>query len=397
MLELVTNVDETSACVSTISIDSIKSNENGAVADKVRILTVNFFMRPPLIRNNASDHKEARLAYFIEHVLPKFDIICLQEMFQFGSSRRHRLLEAAYKAGFKFSWSSPAKSLFSGSIDGGLVLLSKFPLRECDYMVYPVGCYSDRFSDKGALYAKVGITQTNFIHIFVTHTQASYTSAPAPNDQSVIIRHRQFAMLREFIDKCTIHSGRKPEELIILMGDLNVNGRPQFDPSNPEVVKGDSTEYKCMIKILCGEGIEAPLANPKLNASDDMRYTAPTIINVHDLLWQRYNFHPVTFGDVFTDEKGHVQPRETVLTSKSDWKTTASLDYILLIDEKTDDDNLILNKRLINVDLEQTKIEKFFTNSSEDKQELPFTQLSDHYGASIMLKIKSQNIVPYVL
>ena len=112
---------------------------------EVRLLTFNFFMRPPLVKNNASDHKEARLAYFIKHCLHKYDIICLQEMFAFGSSRRARLLEAAFKAGFNYSWASPAKRLLSGSIDGGLIILSRFPIRNRDFIVYPVGVYSDRY------------------------------------------------------------------------------------------------------------------------------------------------------------------------------------------------------------------------------------------------------------
>ncbi|CAG8564682.1 12034_t:CDS:2 [Ambispora gerdemannii] len=374
------------------SLITPNSDQNSKV-EGVRILTFNFFMRPPLIRNNASDYKEARLEYFIQNILSNYDIICLQEMFQFGSSRRNRLLEAAFKKGFKFSWTSPAKSILSGSIDGGLVLLSKFPLHEREITVYPIGCYSDRFSDKGALYAKIAITNNDCIHLFTTHTQASYSSAPPPNEESVIIRHQQLALLRKFIDKCLDAAGRKPEELVLLVGDLNANGRPQLDPLNPAIVQEDSAEYKCMTRILRGEGIEASLANPKLIDLEELCYVAPTVINIRDIARERYGQHPVTFGDVYVDDKGYIHPRETVLTSTKDWKTTASLDYVLIIDEK--DDELTVSKRTVEVDVQKTKIEEFFISTETSNH--PFTQLSDHYGVSTVLKVKDGKLTPYTV
>ncbi|CAG8525022.1 9404_t:CDS:2 [Funneliformis mosseae] len=103
-----------------------ESNEVNAQSKiKARLLSCNLFLRPPLIKNNYSDYKEDRLAYFIDNVLANYDIICLEEMFSFGSSRRTRLLEAADKAGFKYSLTLPCKVEFKIAIDGGLVLLIK--------------------------------------------------------------------------------------------------------------------------------------------------------------------------------------------------------------------------------------------------------------------------------
>ena len=110
---------------------------------ETRLLTYNMFMRPPFIKNNISDYKEFRLSYFIEKVLPNYDIICLEEMFEFGSSRRARLLEAARNKGFKYSLTSPI--LFKLAIDGGLVMLSKFPIRENKVLTYPNGVHSDKY------------------------------------------------------------------------------------------------------------------------------------------------------------------------------------------------------------------------------------------------------------
>lgn len=123
-----------------------KNDESGAQSrNEPRLLTYNFFMRPPLIKNNFSDYKEFRLEYFIRNVLKEYDIICLEEMFQFGSSRRTRLLEAARKEGFNYSLTSPCNTVFNLAIDGGLVMLSKFPIKERDIFIYPSGVHSDRY------------------------------------------------------------------------------------------------------------------------------------------------------------------------------------------------------------------------------------------------------------
>ena len=46
-----------------------------------------------------------------------------------------RLLEAAFKAGFNYFWVSPTKRLLSGSIDGGLIILSRYSIRNSDFIV----------------------------------------------------------------------------------------------------------------------------------------------------------------------------------------------------------------------------------------------------------------------
>ncbi|CAG8500426.1 6129_t:CDS:2 [Acaulospora colombiana] len=282
--------------------------DNNAIPsfNEVRLLSINLFMRPPLIRNNASDYKEARLEYFIENILSIYDIICLEEMFEFGSTRRQRLLEAAFKAGFEHSWTSPRNSLFNFSIDGGLVILSRFPIRSRDRITYPYGTHSDRLSAKGALYVKIELAKDQFIHLFSTHTQASYVASPPLSDKSVLVREQQIFLLRQFIDKAIV-SRRSSHEPIILVGDLNVNSRPLLDPSDPSSVKGDSQEYLNMVKILSGEGIRE---------DSHVRYSNEKMIGVRDVIKEHYGIHPITFADVLKDNDGKMIPREVILTSK---------------------------------------------------------------------------------
>src|SRR5215213_9732737 len=155
----------------------------------------------------------------------------------------------------------------------------------------------------------------------MTHTQASYVSAPPLTDKSVLVRQEQLSYLRKFIDECTKNA--LPEESIILVGDMNVNSRPQPVSSDPSVVNGDTAEYLNMMKILSGEGIEANQIDE--SAPPDKRlYNNSKIVNVKDTLKEHYGHHPITFGDV-TVANGNVSPKETVLTGKDDLLAQASL------------------------------------------------------------------------
>ncbi|CAG8629103.1 2874_t:CDS:2, partial [Funneliformis mosseae] len=224
------------------------------------------------------------------------------------------------------------------------------------------------FSNKGVLYAKIELSEKDIIHLFITHTQASYMSAPPLIDKSVIIRQEQLFFLRKFIDKCTLNEPL--EEPIILVGDLNVNSRPQ--PNSPDM-NGDTAEYLNMIKILSGEGIEANQID-KSTSPDERLYNNPKIVKIIDTLKERYGNHPITFGDVIIADDGTISPRETVLTGKDDLLSQASLDYILLIGEQS--------KQRIWVDIQGTRVEEFFVNNTSN---YPFSQLSDHYGVSTHL------------
>lgn len=109
----------------------------------IKVLSLNIFMRPPLIKSGHSDFKDFRLGYFCDNFMSNFDIIALQEMFSYGSSRQKRIIASAEKAGFNYQVCSPSGGLFHGNIDGGLVILSKFPIISEAKMQYERGIGSD--------------------------------------------------------------------------------------------------------------------------------------------------------------------------------------------------------------------------------------------------------------
>lgn len=65
--------------------------------------------------------------------------------------------------------------IFSNYVtDSGLLILSRFPIIEQEFCPYPYGVASDSLSYKGVLYAKIAVTEGRILHLFNTHTQATY-------------------------------------------------------------------------------------------------------------------------------------------------------------------------------------------------------------------------------
>jgi len=85
------------------------------------------------------------------------------------------LISYAQKAGLIYHCVCDPPSLFSGyATDGGLLIVSRFPIVESEFDPYPYGVVSDALSYKGVLYAKIVIDGRHTLHLFNTHTQASY-------------------------------------------------------------------------------------------------------------------------------------------------------------------------------------------------------------------------------
>ena len=93
----------------------------------------------------------------------------------------------------------------------------------------------------------------------------------------------------------------------------------------------------------------------------------------------------VTYGDVVKNED-LVRPRDVGLTVAEDFGCQMRLDYIfeMDIDENIEKPGLV-------IDSKSTKIEPNFTAKNTDSglPNLPFTQLSDHYGVSTSILYKN--------
>lgn len=292
----------------------------------VKLLTYNLFLRPPFIKNNSSDHKDFRTKYFIDNIMDKYDIIGLQEVFGLLNGRKEKITSEAKSRNY-YCYESEPGSIFGG-IDGGLLLISKYPIVERRQYIYKEGVYSDRMSKKGVLYTKIKINES-FVNVFLTHTQATYISNPPLSNIGVQKRLKQIDEMRAFIDSMKTLHITSPEP-IFLIGDFNVNSR-----SADEI---HSNEYNELRTLLLKEDYK-------------------------DALFEKYGHHPVTFGDIYNNENSSdTLHLETILTSKSSLGSQESIDYIFHNDHGC---------KFCDV-----KVEKFFLENK------CVTQLSDHYGIS---------------
>lgn len=220
-------------------------------ATRVRVLTYNLYLRPPLINSNGNDWKDERLDLFIARVLPQYDVIALQEVFALGSSRQRRLVHAARQLGFGWVVSSVAPPFLTSLkfIDAGLLILSRYPIVEAAGHIYQTGFQIDHYAAKQVIYARISIPgengATHDINVFTTHTQASYYENTADvNAQNDAARLSQVQELLQFVDE-KVHS--RPDNTnnpVLVLGDLNLDAR-----SSPSDGHNKGPEYKWLLEI----------------------------------------------------------------------------------------------------------------------------------------------------
>ncbi len=348
-----------------LEIITSKNQEN-----RIRILTYNFFCRPPPIKTNKCDYKDARVADFLEKI-ENFDIICFQELFTTFNDRKHKMICEASKTGLRYYIAAKVPSFFSKYlIDSGLLILSRYPIVENDFYEYYINISGDSPSNKGVLYAKIEIKKNVYLFLFNTHLQSSYfDDTPENIDTTIQIRTKQTEELINYIynkvlkiPKNEIKNGK-----IILLGDFNIDAHDNiFAQERFKLPKYKHSEYEVFSKKInkLGQAI--------------------------DLMKKKYNKHLYTFGDN-EKEQGYDQ----VLTGKADYNLKQTLDYIWEIipdynldiyqPHNEDNQNTINNKE----DKNDDKIVVLYDTLNVQKfliKDRPYQQLSDHFGISVHLK-----------
>ncbi|KAI8579798.1 hypothetical protein K450DRAFT_240382 [Umbelopsis ramanniana AG] len=335
--------------------------------DTAKFLTLNIFMRPPGVKNNWSDYKDDRTDFIIRHVLPNYDVVSFQESFGFGSRRKDHLIRAAREMGYNHHVESGRKYPWQIAVDGGLLVLSRFPIKDSRLIEYPRGRHSDWMARKGAIYAQIECKPNSLVHLYTTHAQASYQQITSLWDDDVRTRMNQFSWLHSLIAETSGKDG----SAVVLNGDLNVDAAVHKEKSSPtEPSEESSEEYEFMKAVLSGEGKKI---NGKVEYEDSWK------IDLKDAVYESYGFHPVTFGDVKVDEYGMVVPAETVLTDADELMAVQSIDHVLW------------SPRQSNMNIEGVRVEKFMVADThldnDEDEEKGYTQVSDHYGISYVLRL----------
>ena len=359
------------------------SNHKGSI----KILSYNFFARPPPINSNGhDDYKNERLNDFIE-LLPDFDILCFQEIFTTFNDRKHKMIREAAKVGLKYYLTIKAPSFFSKYItDSGLLILSRYEIIENDSYNYYINISGDAPSNKGILYAKIKI-EDKYLFLFNTHTQSTYYDESPKNINSTIqVRTTQIEELINYVYNKLLHIPKEQVKkgCVLIVGDLNIDAHDNKNLREKfQIPKYKITEYELLKKKLSKLG---------------------TAI---DLMEKKYNDHLYTFGN--NDKPEY----DKVLTGKGDLNMKQTLDYMWeiipnfnldiykniqeqynLYDYNEDEENIVNdnddndnNKDIgkIKILYDTFKVEEFLVKNK------PYQQLSDHFGISVEISSNSDD------
>ncbi|MER6912146.1 sphingomyelin phosphodiesterase [Streptomyces sp. NPDC000594] len=106
--------------------------------------------------------------------------------------------------------------------DGGVTLLSAWPVTRKEQYIFADACGGDRWSNKGFVYAELSVRGTP-VHVVGVHNQSTDPGCAAGAAERV--RAAQFREMDAFLDAKGIPAG----EQVLVAGDLNVDTRtPEF-------------------------------------------------------------------------------------------------------------------------------------------------------------------------
>ncbi|MFC9327523.1 sphingomyelin phosphodiesterase [Kitasatospora sp. NPDC057015] len=189
----------------------------------LNVLTYNvFLMSKNLYPNWGQDYRAKAIAtadFFQGH-----DVVVLQEAFDNAASDA---LTAQASAAYPYhtpvvgrstgGWDATGGSYSSATPeDGGVTLLSKWPILRKEQYVFKDACGADWWSNKGFVYAVLNVNGLR-THVIGTHLQSTDTGCSA--GQPAAVRTAQLRAMRSFIDGKNIPAA----EPVLIAGDLNVD------------------------------------------------------------------------------------------------------------------------------------------------------------------------------
>ncbi|KAF9190413.1 hypothetical protein BGZ50_000221 [Haplosporangium sp. Z 11] len=117
----------------------------------------------------------------------------------------------------------------AASVNGGVAILSKWPILKQEQYIYGYGCGADWFANKGFAYILINYKGTR-LHVFGTHMQSD--DPGCTSGQAARFRSYALDEWRKFIDSKNIPA----DEHVIMTGDFNI--------------KRDTTEFSNLLTRL---------------------------------------------------------------------------------------------------------------------------------------------------
>ncbi|MCG7491079.1 sphingomyelin phosphodiesterase [Vibrio sp. Of14-4] len=167
----------------------------------LKVMTYNIWALPVM-----ASHIGDRYDIIPEHV-SGYDVLALQEVFANGRGAFLRELAKEYPYHTEMLDKKGANIH-----DGGVIIVSRYPIVNQAQYVFPDCAGTDCFADKGVNYAEI-IKGGKAYHVFATHTASSDT------DKAREYRQRQFKQMRSLAQSLDIPS----HETVVYSGDFNVN------------------------------------------------------------------------------------------------------------------------------------------------------------------------------
>ncbi|WP_434599253.1 sphingomyelin phosphodiesterase [Streptomyces sp. A5-4] len=254
-----------------------------ADAPSLKVLTYNTFLfSKTLYPNWGQDHRAKTIpeASFFQGN----DVVVVQEAFDNGASDALKSNAAAQyphqtpvMGRSKDGWDATGGSYSATTPeDGGVAILSKWPVVRKEQYVYQDACGSDWYSNKGFVYAVLNVNGAK-VHVVGTHTQSTDPGCGA--GEAAQMRSRQFKAMDAFLDAKNIPAS----EQVLVAGDFNVDSH--------------SAEYASM------------LADAGLTAADSRTghpYSFDTADN--SIAAERYPDDPREDLDYVLHRAGHAKP-----------------------------------------------------------------------------------------
>ncbi|MFE6688481.1 sphingomyelin phosphodiesterase [Streptomyces sp. NPDC057743] len=268
---------------------------SAASAPRLKVLTYNtFLMSKNLYPNWGQDHRAQAIP--AADFFHGNDVVVLQEAFDNSASDALKSRAAAayphqtpVVGRTRSGWDATGGA-YSSVVpeDGGVTLLSKWPILRKEQYIYKDSCGSDSYSNKGFVYAELDVAGAK-VHVVGTHTQSTDSGCKA--GEAAADRAKQLKEMDAFLDAQHIPAN----EEVMVAGDMNIDFH--------------GTEYQAL------------LANGDL-APADSRTGHPYSFDTHEnsIASYRYPNDPREDLDYVLYRNGHARPtgwRNTVVKEQS--------------------------------------------------------------------------------
>ncbi|MEU9852758.1 sphingomyelin phosphodiesterase [Streptomyces sp. NPDC047974] len=277
-----------------------------AAAPRLKVLTYNAFLfSKTLYPNWGQDHRARAIP-----AAPFFqgqDVVVIQEAFDNSSSDALKANAAAayphqtpVMGRSKTGWDATSGAYSATTPeDGGVTILSKWPIVRKEQYVYKDACGADWYSNKGFVYSVLDVNGSR-VHVVGTHAQSTDPGCSA--GEAAQMRSRQFKAMDAFLDAKNIPAG----EQVIVAGDMNVDSR--------------TPEYATMLADAGLAGADARTGHPysfdtELNSIAADRYPDDPREDLDYVLYRAGNARPANWTN-------HVVLESSAPWSVSSWGTT---------------------------------------------------------------------------